>query len=109
MNVPKSEYQRWYKTAAWQKRRLDQLGREPLCRECNRIGILTAANVADHIEAHRGDIVKFWEGALQSLCRSCHNSFKQAKEKSGRAYSTVVGLDGFPVDPTHPFHQGKIR
>ena len=98
MNAPRSEYTKWYKTAAWQKRRRAQLNTEPLCRECNRIGILTPATVADHIERHSGDVAKFWEGELQSLCRSCHNSFKQRVEKSGRAYSTVVGLDGWPIN-----------
>lgn len=58
--------------------------REPLCRFCAAHGRVTAATVADHIEPHRGDIAKFWRGELQSLCAHCHNSTKQAMEKSGR-------------------------
>lgn len=75
----------WYKTAAWQRLRGKVLGREPLCRFCRRVGILTQADTVDHITPHRGDMGKFFDGAnLQSLCRSCHSSTKQKIEKRGR-------------------------
>jgi 5-methylcytosine-specific restriction protein A len=60
--------------ARWQRARLVQLQREPLCRECSKQGKLTAASVVDHIVPHRGDQVLFWEWEnWQSLCAACHN------------------------------------
>jgi hypothetical protein len=35
---------------------------------CLSEGKIVAARIADHIEPHRGDPIKFWTGALQSLC-----------------------------------------
>jgi 5-methylcytosine-specific restriction enzyme A len=44
-----------------------------------------------------GDETKFWQGPFQSLCGPCHNSTKQALEKSGTPKITVrIGLDGWP-------------
>lgn len=84
MNKPRPSYVRWYKTAAWRRLRLWQLKREPLCRFCKRDGLTTAANVVDHIAAHKGDMDLFFDrGNLQSLCDSCHSSTKQRMEKSG--------------------------
>lgn len=82
----KKEWRGWYKTAAWQKKRLAQLADEPLCSICKKAGRITAATVADHIESHRGDHDKFWHGRLQSLCDQepwrCHSSVKQRQERS---------------------------
>lgn len=86
----------WYTTARWQRRRTRQLGKEPLCRFCAEAGITTAATVADHVAPHRGDPLLFWEGALQSLCQSCHSRDKQALERSG-SRPRRIGLDGWPV------------
>ena len=57
----------------WSKRRRDQLLAEPFCRECARSGFRIPATDVDHIEPHRGDVVKFTQGQLQSLCHSCHS------------------------------------
>jgi 5-methylcytosine-specific restriction protein A len=72
-----------YRTTRWLQMRANQLTIEPLCRMCRAKGLVTAATVADHIEPHRGDERKFWEGALQSLCASCHSSCKQSEEVGG--------------------------
>lgn len=75
---------KWYKTSAWQKLRLWQLRREPLCRFCKKEGEIKEANVVDHIEAHKGDMNKFFDRAnLQSLCKHHHDSTKQRMEKTG--------------------------
>ena len=74
---------RWYKTAAWLKRRAGQLATEPLCRMCRASGLVTRATVADHVVPHREDPERFWNGALQSLCASCHSSTKQREESRG--------------------------
>lgn len=83
----------------WSKKRARQLKLEPLCRLCFEAGRLTSATVADHIEPHRDDPVKFWTGALQSLCETCHNAVKQAMEKSGHLRGGRA--DGMPIDPRH--------
>ena len=49
---------------------------------CLAEGIVCAAVVADHIEPHRGDVERFWRGALQSLCNPHHNAAKQAEESA---------------------------
>ncbi|MGG7567886.1 HNH endonuclease [Rhodovulum sp. DZ06] len=71
---------RWYSTAAWRARRLNQLRREPLCRRCAALGRTREAAIADHVVPHREDRRAFWEGALQSLCKPCHDGAKQREE-----------------------------
>ena len=98
------QYRRLYKTSRWQKLREQQLRRHPLCAKCQARGHVTPATVADHIEPHKGNERLFFQGALQSLCASCHSSAKQAEEHRG--YSTEIGLDGWPVDGKHPAYRG---
>ncbi len=57
---------------------------------------MVAATVADHVEPHRGDPVKFWEGRLQSLCKPCHDRDKQREENGGRPI-VAIACDGWPV------------
>ena len=72
-------------TWRWQKARAYHLKCFPLCAECKRNGRLTAAEVVDHIEPHRGDQAKFWDrDNWQSLCKRCHAE-KTAKERDGWA------------------------
>ncbi len=89
-----SQWAHLYNARSWRKRRTEQLRREPLCRYCARLGRVTEATVADHIEPHRGDLVKF-AGPLQSLCKLCHDSVK-AREEGG---SPLIGVDaeGWPL------------
>ena len=61
---------------------------------------MEAATVVDHVVPHRGNSTLFWQGELQSLCFSHHNSSKQHEEHAG--FSAAVGTDGVPVDPMHP-------
>lgn len=76
----RQEWRGWYKTAAWQRRREEQLNTEPLCAMCLRLGRYTAATVADHVERHNGQYAAFWTGKLQSLCGPCHSGEKQRRE-----------------------------
>jgi 5-methylcytosine-specific restriction protein A len=64
------------------------------------MGRIVGATVADHIEPHRGDHTLFYEGELQSLCTTCHDSAKQREERGG--YSSACDQDGYPLDPRHP-------
>lgn len=68
----------------WQKAREQYLRDNPLCVYCAKLGRTAAANIVDHIVAHRGDRDLFWDqGNWQSLCKPCHDSVKQAEEAAG--------------------------
>ena len=79
--MAKSQYANWYSDRRWRAKRAAQLQKEPLCRYCQKLGRITVADVADHIEPHRGDRLKFWQGELQSLCHTCHSSVKQREDR----------------------------
>ncbi len=59
----------------WEKARLVQLAREPLCRFCAEQGRVTAADCVDHILplASRPDL-RLVPANLRSLCTPCHNA-----------------------------------
>lgn len=78
-----SETRREYRTARWQKKRARQLQDQPLCERCLANGLVVPATVANHKVPHRGDIVQFWEGDLESTCQPCHDSVIQAEEAKG--------------------------
>jgi 5-methylcytosine-specific restriction enzyme A len=95
------QYRGLYHTARWQRTRAEQLKQEPLCRSCDRRDKVVPATVADHITPHRGDHDLFWHGPLQSLCAPCHDHKTSVIE--ARGYDNEIGVDGFPVDPSHPW------
>lgn len=76
----------WYKTARWGKLRWQVLTEAMFtCAMCGRVEGDTSKLVADHIAPHRGNEALFWdETQIQCLCKSCHDSTKQALEKSGK-------------------------
>ena len=78
-----ADSQRLYNTRRWKRRRDAQLTKEPWCVDCLKAGIYSPATIADHIEPHRGDPVKFFTGKLQSLCKIDHDR-KTAKEVLNR-------------------------
>lgn len=93
-----------YKQKRWFRLRWHQLQAEPLCRLCNALGTVKAADTVDHIKPHKGDPVLFHDAAnLQSLCKQCHDGAKQRQERTG----ILPGHDrsGIPVDPNHPWNQ----
>src|SRR5215469_12158781 len=65
-------WQNFYKTARWRRLRKFQLIQHLLCKFCLKRGIVTAANVVDHVMPHKGDWTAFVTGKLQSLCEPCH-------------------------------------
>ncbi len=89
-------YNKLYQDLRWERIRRNQLNIEPLCRMCLHDGLTTPATICDHIEPHHGDTIKFLKGPFQSLCKLCHDSKKQAFEKSGKVIKKI-GLDGYPV------------
>ena len=72
---------------------------------CLERGIVTAAEICDHVEPHNGDVNKFWLGPFQSLCKRCHDSTKRFVERWG--FRPDIGLDGWPLDPRHPVYSRR--
>lgn len=85
----------------WQQARAAYLVKHPFCAYClSEVGIsyeqdavaigmacaskgigLPYAQLVDHIEAHRGDMMLFWDSAnWQSLCATHHSCDKQREE-----------------------------
>jgi len=65
----------------WRQARLAYLKEHPFCVNCLPLNV--AATVVDHIVPHRGDQVLFWDQSnWQSLCKPCHDSWKQQQENS---------------------------
>jgi 5-methylcytosine-specific restriction protein A len=103
-------------TAEWQKARIIYLRANPLCADCYKIGRLNAATVVDHIKAHKGDTLLFWDqDNWQPLCKACHDR-KTAREdggmgnKQGKGKARAdCGVDGLPVDRTHHWNKGDAR
>jgi 5-methylcytosine-specific restriction endonuclease McrA len=94
----------------WNAARRRFLTTNPLCVFCQKRKRVTAATVVDHIRPHRGDLILFWdEGNWQSLCQPCHDEVKQRGEKTGQAFSTAIGNDGWPTDQAHPVHAMGVK
>ncbi len=99
------QHQHLYNTAAWRRLRLEQLRAHPLCRMHLELGQTRVATVADHVDPHRGDRELFFGGRLQSLCKQCHDAHKQAQEHRTDGILRGAGLDGRPIDLSHPWHR----
>jgi hypothetical protein len=93
MTSPKTEIRRY------------QLREHPLCAFCFERGIITAAEICDHVEPHHGDVNKFWLGPFQSLCKRYHDSTKRFVETRG--FRPDIGLDGMPLDPRYPVYSRR--
>jgi hypothetical protein len=102
-----TQWQHFYDTGFWKRRRRLQLNAHPLCRFCADRGVVTVARVADHVEPHNGDWNKFVMGALQSLCFDCHDTHKRRIELRG--YTQDIDDDGWPTDPRHPANRTGRR
>ena len=98
------DYHPWYHTRTWRAIRARRLAIEPLCRTCNRLGVIKGACVADHVIPHAGNWYLFTSlENTQSLCEEHHNKGKHIDEIRG--YSSEVDRDGWPIDPLHPFNR----
>jgi 5-methylcytosine-specific restriction protein A len=77
-------WRKWYSTAAWQALRLatfDRDGYRCQWKDCGRLAPAPRL-VADHRTPHRGDPRLFWDPEnLQTLCKPCHDTRKQAAER----------------------------
>lgn len=65
----------------WQRQRAQYLKDNPLCKFCEVLGFVTAADVIDHVRPHKGNERLFRSYSnWQSLCFHHHNSDKQRIE-----------------------------
>lgn len=70
----------FYQSPAWRALRAKFIAANPLCVECRKKGIITPAQVADHIIPINMGGPALSESNLQALCHKCHNA-KSAKDK----------------------------
>lgn len=71
-----------YYTKRWKRLRWSVLVRDLFtCQMCKRIVADTSQLVCDHVEPHRGNVVQFWAGPFQALCKPCHDQTKQRGER----------------------------
>ena len=81
------------------------LKQQPLCLLCSRQGRDTTSTVVDHIKPHNGDPVLFWDvNNLQTLCKQCHDSAKQIRDRHG--VYPGCDVDGLPLDGDHRWGGG---
>lgn len=53
----------------------------PICKGCDAVGLVTATEVTDHVEPHKGNRDRFWNAAMwQPACRWHHDVIKQKLE-----------------------------
>lgn len=80
----------FYNTTAWQRLRAFHLSKNPLCVECKRQGLLTPADVVDHIVPLT--LENYGKKGLdptnlQSLCYA-HHKLKTNRERSNSKYNS---------------------
>ena len=73
-----------YNTSRWRRLRLRVFQRDQFTCQmqgCGRVDPDVSRLVCDHRIPHRGDEKLFWDFSnLQTLCKTCHDSTKQAHE-----------------------------
>lgn len=103
-----------YNTARWQRLRRAHLDLSPACVGCQERGVLTPANVVDHITAiSEGGPAFPGHDGLSSYCASCHGA-KTARGGEAGAIRTRkprrgCNADGSPLDPAHPWHGKSLE
>lgn len=69
----------FYHTPAWRNLRRKYITENPLCEECQRMGLVVPGNVVDHIVPIRKGGQALDESNLQTLCKR-HHAIKTGKE-----------------------------
>lgn len=89
-------YRKLYNNNKWKKARLEHLYEHPECAYCRARGMLSGADLVDHIEPHKGDEKLFWDRSnWQSLCWDCHSGEKQLEENGRRMM--LFDENGVPI------------
>ena len=102
-------YRTLYSTKHWKTLRRQALTRDEY--RCQHSGCgahlqagrdHTRSAVVHHLRPHKGDLELFFDlDNLQSVCWTCHSGDIQSQEALG--YDTTIGVDGWPIDPKHPY------
>lgn len=82
------EVQKLYNLRIWRKMRKRQLSMQSWCEECLKEGRYTPAEHVHHVGRHQGDMDKFLNSPLMSLCHSCHSRIT-IQEMKGRGAEKV--------------------
>ena len=92
---------RFLQTRAWRDHiRPHQLAKHPVCAACAAQGRVSLAQEVDHIVPPNGNQALMRDPSnFQSLCKPCHSRKTRAQ---ARGYSIAIGVDGYPIDPSHP-------
>lgn len=89
-NKDRKSFNDMYNTRQWLSLRQIQLSKQPICIACQSQGIITPANVVDHLFPW-SQISKeaFFINRFQSLCQTHHSEKTQLEQKGiYRAYGT---------------------
>ena len=107
-----------YSTQRWKRLRLAKLTEQPLCQDCEAVGLFVFASVVDHVQPINlgGDPFPLLAD-LASLCPPCHSAKTARGPEAGavrttRARQPRKGCDarGNPIDPRHPWkHEKSLR
>ena len=96
-----ARYRKLYKLKRWRDLRASVLGATPLCTRCRALGRTSLATVVHHRLPHKGSEALFWAREnLEAVCKPCHDGPIQESEAKG--FTTEIGADGLPIDPSHP-------
>jgi 5-methylcytosine-specific restriction protein A len=106
---PSSAADKRLRGRALQRLRKRIFSEQPLCAACSEPPIrVRLAEEVDHIiPLSKGGT--YDRSNLQGLCRECHEK-KTALEqgrKPRERYACGVDVDGWPLDPQHPWRRGK--
>lgn len=73
-----------YYTKEWRETRIATFVRDDFTCQCGckTYEPDTSKLVCDHVDAHRGDVAKFWAGPFQTLLKECHDKKKQREEQA---------------------------
>ena len=100
-----------YSLTRWRQLRAWHIRHNPLCAECARLGLVTPAEVVDHIRGHRdpGWEARFFDAAnLQSLCHPCH-AVKTAIETGWGGYRRIESRPSPTPNPPPSRHRTGPR
>jgi 5-methylcytosine-specific restriction endonuclease McrA len=80
--------------ARWDKAAAAFKAEHPLCLGCQAIGQVKVAVLVDHVEPHKGDMVKFWDASMwQPSCAWHHDVIKkQLEQQYEQGHLTVSDL-----------------
>lgn len=99
-----SQWAHLYNDRRWKKASKQFRLQHPLCQHCLTLGKVNSSALVDHIDAHKGDLDKFWDrNNWQALCFPCHSIKTAANDMGREAKPKGHSLDGLPTHDGHPW------